>query len=193
VIEQSGAVWTVGHSRHEVDQFLKLLEAHGIDVIVDVRTAPYSRMAPQFNRESLRSVLLEAGIQYLHLGAELGGRPSEDHMYDERGHVFYNLVADTDLFKIGIERLLEGIKRFRAAVMCSEGDPSGCHRTLLVGRVLQQHGVIVRNVLPDGSEELLDDLNRDALVSTLFGEEEREWKSAVSVRQESQQSDSSSS
>lgn len=185
-------VWTIGHSKHEIDTFLSLLKVNQIEVLVDVRTSPYSRMAPQFNQSTLVAALEQSGIKYLHLGAELGGRPEADHMYDEKGHVFYNLVADTEIFQNGIQRLIEGINLFRVAVMCSEGNPAGCHRTLLVGRVLQQFQVKVINILPDGKLEELPDLNMNSIEQTLFGDiaEVKEWKSAVSVRQATQQKDS---
>ena len=186
------SVWTIGHSKHESQALLDLLQANNIQVLVDVRTAPYSKMAPQFNQAALSSSLTDAGIRYLHMGKELGGRPDGDHMYDENGYVFYNLVAETELFSSGIDRLIEGIEKFRVAIMCSEGNPDGCHRTLLVGRVLQQHGVKVLNILPNGETNELQDLNGSRSEQTLFGEEVevKEWKSAVSVRQATQPKDS---
>ncbi len=190
--QSSRSVWTIGHSKHESQALLDLLQANGIQVLVDVRTAPYSKMAPQFNQAALSNSLSEAGIRYLHMGKELGGRPDGDHMYDERGYVFYNLVAETELFSSGIDRLIEGIEKFRVAIMCSEGNPDGCHRTLLVGRVLQQNGIKVINIFPNGEIKELQNLNEIKSEQTLFGDEleVKEWKSAVSVRQAIQQKDS---
>jgi uncharacterized protein (DUF488 family) len=79
----SRSVWTIGHSKHEAQALLDLLQANGIQVLVDVRTAPYSKMAPQFNQAALSNSLSEAGIRYLHMGNELGGRPDGDQMYDD--------------------------------------------------------------------------------------------------------------
>jgi uncharacterized protein (DUF488 family) len=94
------------------------------------------------------------------------------------------MMAETEEFKSGIIRLVKGMERFRIAIMCSEGSPDKCHRTLLVGRVLQQMGHKVVNILPDGTCEEQDDLNAPSVQQSLFGEPEvKSWRSAVSVRQ----------
>ena len=184
-------VWTIGHSRHELDRFFELLKENQITALVDVRTIPMSKMAPQFNEAALRVALSSVGINYIPMGKELGGRPNEDYMYDKDGRVFYNRLAESDLFKSGIERIEKGCCQFNIAIMCSEGKPEGCHRHLLVGRVLNRLGYEVLNILVDGSvksfNELTPETNQFSLIE--FGEEES-WKSALPVRQESPQSDS---
>jgi uncharacterized protein (DUF488 family) len=177
-------VWTIGHSKHEIAEFLEITSSFKIEVIVDVRTSPFSKMAPQFNKEQLGSALAKSGIDYLHMGASLGGRPTQEDFYDSQGHVFYDMMAGTEEFKSGIIRLVNGMERFRIAMMCSEGSPDKCHRTLLVGRVLQQMCHKVLNILPDGTCEEQDDLNAPSVQQSLFGEPEvKSWRSAVSVRQ----------
>ena len=69
------SVFTIGHSNHPAEVFLRLLLQHGIEEIVDVRSSPHSRYNPQFNRKALQAVLAEAGVGYVFMGAELGGRP----------------------------------------------------------------------------------------------------------------------
>ncbi len=130
------AVYSIGHSRHPLERFLELLRLHGIDVVVDVRSAPYSRHAPHMSGRNLRGSLAAVGIRYLYLGGELGGRPEEDELYDPEGHVLYGRVASTRFFAAGLERLLDEAGRARVAIMCAEEDPAGCHRRLLVGRAL---------------------------------------------------------
>lgn len=184
-------VWTIGHSKHEIDQFLELLKENQITALVDVRTIPMSKMAPQFNETALRATLSKVGINYIPMGKELGGRPNEDDFYDKDGRVFYNRLAESDLFKSGVERIERGCGQFNIAIMCSEGKPEGCHRHLLLGRVLNGLGFEVMNILADGSiksfSELMPETNQFSLIE--FGEEES-WKSVLPVRQESQQSDS---
>jgi len=183
-------VWTIGHSRHEFGEFAKLLEQNSIEVVVDVRTIPSSKMAPQFNEIALRKALEERNLEYIFMGKELGGRPDGAHMYDEKGHVLYNKLAESDLFNAGIERLLNGISKYRVAIMCSEGKPEGCHRHLLISRVLQESNVEVFHILTDGSliayQELAKEDNQIALIELEGGEP---WKSVLSVRQVSQQND----
>ncbi len=145
-------VYTIGHSTHNLEVFIELLQRHGIDAVADVRSIPYSRVAPQFNRETLKQALQLHGIRYVFLGQELGGRPRDPSCY-ENGQVNYERVAQTALFRRGIERLLRGAERYRIALMCAEKDPLNCHRTLLVAKVLHERGVDVRHILADGRLE----------------------------------------
>lgn len=190
-VENRKPIWTIGHSKHEIDRFIEILSQNQISAVVDVRTIPMSKMAPQFNEAALRAALAKVEINYISMGKELGGRPSEDEMYDGDGRVYYNRLAESDLFKSGIERIEKGCSHFNIAIMCSEGKPEGCHRHLLVGRVLNALGFEVLNILVDGSiksfSELTPETNQFSLIE--FGEEES-WKSVLPVRQESPQSDS---
>ena len=131
---------SIGHSTQSLEDLVALLQQHRIEVVGDVRTSPFSRFNPQFNRRDLQLGLNEAGIQYVFLGAELGGRPDGDEFYDPDSHVLYGRMAETPEFKAGLSRLLDGTKRFRVAMMCSEEDPVECHRFLLITRVLHGEG-----------------------------------------------------
>lgn len=152
----SGHVFSVGHSNHTIDHFLKLLQSHQVSAIADVRSAPYSRFAPQFSKEALRQALREAGIQYVFLGNELGVRSTDPSCY-ERGRVRYDRLAQTDLFQAGMDRLVQGIERESVAIMCTEKDPLDCHRTLLVARALVRRDFAVDHILADGSVESYED------------------------------------
>src|SRR5689334_22649084 len=88
-VTPSSALFTVGHSNHSLEDFLKLLSRHAIEVLVDTRSHPYSQYVTHFNREELTAALKHAGIKYLYLGRELGGRPDEDEYFDVEGHVLY--------------------------------------------------------------------------------------------------------
>jgi uncharacterized protein (DUF488 family) len=145
------AVWTIGHSTHPVDTLVELLRGQRTEMLADVRSAPYSRHNPQFRKEKLRASVEEARLRYVWLGAELGGRPPEPEFYDAKGHARYDLVAETERFQAGLERLLTGAGSYRVAIMCSEEDPARCHRRLLVTRALVARGVEVRHIRGDGS------------------------------------------
>lgn len=175
--------WTIGHSRHEFDVFANLLGNYDIDVVVDVRSVPMSRMAPQFNQVSLKKSLASVGVDYVFMGPELGGRPDDDEMYDEKGFVLYNRVAESKLFLEGMQRLHQGLANHRVAIMCSEGSPEGCHRHLLIGRVLASEGVEVVNILNDGSSLSYTEMVGDYRQGVFFELDGCEpWKSALSVR-----------
>ena len=146
-------IYTIGHSKHPIDRFIALLQPHGIDALADVRSTPYSRFNPQFNKEKLQTALAAAGIRYVFLGEELGARTKDPSCYEEEGRVSYARLAQTEPFRKGIERLLTGMQQHRIAIMCAEREPLECHRTILVSRELERAGVPVTHILHDGSLE----------------------------------------
>jgi uncharacterized protein (DUF488 family) len=145
-------LFTIGHSTHTVAEFLALLRQHGISAVGDVRSRPYSRQNPHFNREEMERFLRQAGIAYMFLGNELGARSQDPSCY-ERGRVRYDRLARTELFRRGLGRVREGMERCRLALMCAEKEPLECHRTILVSRHLDALGVEVRHILADGALE----------------------------------------
>lgn len=154
-------VYTIGHSNQTETQFLDTLKQHGIEILVDVRSAPYSRFTPHFNRESLRLHLKEAGIQYAYAGKKLGGRPDDPGCYLQRvipepgadylNEVDYLAVEQRDWYQEGIQRLLDLAARQRTVVMCSEENPEICHRHHLIARTLLNQGVEVRHIRRNGA------------------------------------------
>lgn len=145
-------LFTIGHSTHSLERFLELLAVYGITAVADVRSSPYSRYNPQFNRETLQKELKRKGLQYVFLGRELGPRSDDPACYIE-GKVQYNLLAGTDLFRKGLERLKKGMESFRIALMCAEKDPVTCHRAILICRHLRGNGLKISHILEDGSLE----------------------------------------
>ena len=145
-------ILTIGHSTHPQKRFIALLLQHGITALCDVRSKPYSRVNPQFNREELKESLRERCIKYVFLGKELGAR-SEDPMCYENGKVQYDRLAHTDLFRRGLERVQNGMKEYRLALMCAEKEPLECHRTILIARHLADLGLDVQHIHADGRLE----------------------------------------
>lgn len=152
----NNTVFTIGHSNHPIDAFISLLRQHGITALGDVRSSPFSRFHPQFNKDALERVVKANGIRYVFLGKELGAR-SEDRSCYENGRVQYSRLARTELFKKGIDRVLSGSQEFRVALMCAEKEPLECHRTLLVGRALVDIGTDVQHIHADGHLEMYGD------------------------------------
>jgi uncharacterized protein (DUF488 family) len=145
-------LFTIGHSIHSVERFVDLLKMHGVTALCDVRSSPYSRYTPQFNREPLKDELARQQIIYLYLGAELGPRSSDPTCY-ENGKVQYNRLAGKEIFQQGLGRLRKGMTTYRIALMCAEKDPLTCHRMLLICRNLRGDDVVIRHILEDGSLE----------------------------------------
>jgi uncharacterized protein (DUF488 family) len=172
---------TVGHSSHPLDRFLALLHGHGVEVLIDVRSSPYSRFAPQYNREAMKAALARQGIRYGFLGRELGGRPEGERFYDDEGHVLYGRVAASPLFAAGLARLERGLDRYCVAIMCSEEDPTHCHRRLLVTRVLLDREVDVVHVRGDGRVQRDGELGAFGQGDIFNGFEENAWRSTRSV------------
>ncbi|MYG28501.1 MAG: DUF488 domain-containing protein [Boseongicola sp. SB0677_bin_26] len=148
----ANTVYTVGHSTHPIRYFLELLSAHSITALVDVRSSPYSRFNPQFNREDLKKRTRENRMKYVFLGEELGARSDDPDCYVD-GRVDYHRLAATEVFKSGIARVAKGSEDFTIAIMCAEKEPLECHRTILVARHLIEQGMSVMHILADGSLE----------------------------------------
>lgn len=163
------AIFTIGHSDHSPEAFLDLLRRHGIETVADVRSAPFSRRFPVFNKESLRGVLAKSGIAYVFLGKELGARPADPSRYRD-GRADYELISRSEAFRNGIERLLEEASCTRIALLCAEKEPLRCHRCILAGRVLAEQGQEVVHILADGSAERHEESMRRLL--ELYGKAE---------------------
>lgn len=165
IVTRPQTVFTVGHSTHSIERFIKLLREAGITAIADVRSVPYSRHLPHFNRPGLKRSLNEAGIAYVFLGRELGARPDDRSCY--RGQVAeYDLIARSAAFQAGLDRVVKGSHRYRIALMCAEKEPLDCHRTILVGRHLVGRGVHLVHIHADGRLEPHADTERRLLKKT---------------------------
>jgi len=142
---QSHEVFTIGHSTLSVLAFVELLQANNVTAVADVRSTPYSRFNPGFNRENLKKELQTVGLGYVFMGKELGGRPS-DPAHFTNGRASYVRMAQSEEFQQGLKRILDGRSTHRIALMCAEGDPLTCHRTLLVARALAERSVPVVHI-----------------------------------------------
>lgn len=144
----SATVYTVGHSNHELDVFLDILREHDIQVVIDVRSSPYSHYVPQANRETLARALQFAGIEYRWRGQNLGGKP--------HGSVGdYDEIRESQGFRDGLAELVDLVTDRKTTIMCSEGDHRKCHRHKLITPALLEQDLRVVHILPDGA--LLDE------------------------------------
>jgi uncharacterized protein (DUF488 family) len=128
-------VWTIGHSNRPLAELINMLQAHGVDLLADVRTVPRSRHNPQFNREALPEPLAAAGIGYLHMPA-LGGlrHPRKDSVNTGWRNLSFRGYADymqTPEFSQALEELMKAAETHRVAIMCAESVPWRCHRSLI--------------------------------------------------------------
>ena len=145
-------ILTIGHSTHALGAFVALLKRHEVLKLGDVRSAPYSRYNPHFNRESLARSLAASGLEYGYFGAELGGR-SDDPSCFENGRIRYDRLKETQSFQQGLKRVIHDAADGRVVLMCAEKEPLECHRTLLLAPAFQARGVAVDHILANGELE----------------------------------------
>ena len=155
---------TLGHSTHPIERFIALLNGAGATAVADVRSSPYSRYSPQYSKDALRNALSGAGIAYTFLGKEFGARSPDPSCY-RSGKVQYQRLAQSTSFKEGIQRVSEGLKKFRIAFVCAERDPIECHRALLVARAFSERGTSVAHIHSDGMLESQSSLESRLLVA----------------------------
>ncbi|URZ07527.1 DUF488 domain-containing protein [Clostridium felsineum] len=145
-------IYTIGHSTYNIDYFIELLKRNNINCIIDVRSTPYSKYGPQYNRETLKKTLNGIGIYYIFMGKEFGARRDNKELYAKEGYLDFEKTRFDQDFKDGVVRVKNGIgKGYRIAFMCTEKDPFDCHRCILVAREFKDMGLDVKNILSDGS------------------------------------------
>lgn len=170
---------------------MELLERYEIELLVDIRTSPFSRFSRHFSQDPLRNAIQGAGLKYLFLGKELGGKPKNPEFYDQDGHIDYARIAASEPFSEGIDMLISACEKFRCAIMCSEENPVDCHRRRLVGRVLVKQAVGLKHIRGNGELQLERELCEDekSLADeiqqlTLFSQPapEKPWRSSRPVK-----------
>jgi uncharacterized protein (DUF488 family) len=142
-------IFTIGHSTRSIDQFIRLLTAHGVERLVDIRTIPKSRHNPQFGRDQLVHALRRAGIRYTHAPG-LGGlrhprRDSPNTGWRNSGFRGYADYMQTPAFSRHLDRCLDLAKSARIALMCAEAVPWRCHRSLVADALIVR-GVAVSEI-----------------------------------------------
>jgi uncharacterized protein (DUF488 family) len=142
-------VFTIGHSRHHPEFFIRLLADAGVDLLIDVRSTPASRFAPWSGAKALPRLLAAADMDYLYLGDALGGKPRGQGMWTD-GRPDGDKIRRAPGFEAAIERIVALAESRRPALMCAEADPNRCHRTSLLAPALAARGVSVVHLLADG-------------------------------------------
>jgi uncharacterized protein (DUF488 family) len=150
------AIFTIGHSTHPIDEFVHLLQTHGVEQLIDIRTVPRSRTNPQFNRDTLPNSLQAAGIGYLHMPA-LGGlrharADSPNTAWRNASFRGYADYIQTREFAAAISILIELAGGRQVAIMCAEAVPWRCHRSL-VADALSARGIPVEDILSAGRRQ----------------------------------------
>jgi uncharacterized protein (DUF488 family) len=169
-------IFTIGHSNHDITGFINLLLANKIELVIDVRSAPYSKIYPHFNRNTLKVSLTKNSIEYLFLGDSVGGRSNNIEDYS-KGRIIYKKIAEKEEYISSIYLIISLSSEHKTVLMCSEKEPLECHRTLLVSRSIEMLKVKILHIHRDGQIEsqsdaiqrLLKIWNLDS--PSLFGED----------------------
>jgi uncharacterized protein (DUF488 family) len=149
-MEYQQIIWTIGHSTRSIEDFIEMLQAFKIEVLVDVRSFPGSRRFPQFNKENLTDSLMTNRIEYIHI-LRLGGRrtPKKDSKNTGWKHEAFRGYADymeTEYFRKGIGELIEIAEKRKTAIMCSEAAWWRCHRSM-ISDYLKLKGWMVMHIM----------------------------------------------
>lgn len=186
-------LYSIGHGHKTLDEFLSELVSFNIKYLIDVRSTPYSKWSPDFNQESLKKFLSINNIVYGYMGDIIGGRPLNNNCYDEEGYFDYKKMADIPTFKEGLKRLVNANNLSdRVAIMCSESDPSLCHRSKLIGRELYyKYNINMIHILTRDKTiseiEIINKLAYKGFVGGLFNDNNNEppyFKSIKSYKEE---------
>jgi uncharacterized protein (DUF488 family) len=165
-------IFTIGHSNRSLDEIIEIFKKYKIQLVADVRSSPYSRYVPQYNREKFHLSLENSGISYWYAGDHLGGRPKDQTCYkcgkipDTKANyldiVDYEEVAKREWYKIEIDHLISKAKIITTVIMCSEEDPNRCHRHHLIAKTLLKQKITIWHIRGKGSleEAKLDEENK---------------------------------
>ena len=140
-------LFTIGYSWIDINEFPSILHKYNINVIVDVRSVPYSQRFPDFNRESLKNILKRNKINYIFMGKEFGARRNESDVYHD-GVVDFSRVFQSKLFLEGVKRVEKGLKDgYTISFLCSEKDPLDCHRTIMISQYFSKIGLKICHII----------------------------------------------
>ncbi len=167
-------IYSIGHGNKDIEEFVAELKAFGIQYLLDIRSKPFSKWSPQYNKNELKYDLDSNNIKYVFLGDTLGGLPDDRSCYNSDGKVAYELIKDKDFFKQSLQRLVTANKkRINIAIMCSESKPEECHRSKLIGEELLKNNISVKHIISKTviktQEAVINELTKGKGTIDIFG------------------------
>ena len=152
-------IYTRGHSNYTMERLIDMLEYYNINCVVDIRGTPYSKYNIQFDKETIRYTLTNAGFVYIYMGKELAAKRIRKNSYNNEGYSNFEEVIKEEEFKRGVERLKNGCEKgYKIILLGAMQDPIRCHRSILVGRELVKNDFDVKHILDDYSIVTQDDI-----------------------------------
>jgi len=144
-------VYTIGHGRAPFAAVAEVLAGHGVATLVDVRSHPYSRHAPEFSRPVLEGLAAASGFGYRWMGDALGGRPDDPTLVDSGGALDESALLRSPRFRAGLMDLAALASGGAVALLCAEEDPGHCHRSRVIAPVLEGLGLQIVHLRHDGT------------------------------------------
>ena len=152
-------IYTIGHTNYTMERLIDMLEYYNINCVVDIRGTPYSKYNIQFDKETIRYTLTNAGFVYIYMGKELAAKRIRKNSYNNEGYSNFEEVIKEEEFKRGVERLKNGCEKgYKIILLGAMQDPIRCHRSILVGRELVKNDFDVKHILDDYSIVTQDDI-----------------------------------
>lgn len=172
---QHTTIYSIGHGNKDIEEFIAELKAFSIQYLLDIRSKPFSKWSPQYNKSELQSDLERNNIKYVFLGDTLGGLPDDRSCYNSDGKVVYELIKDKDFFKSSLQRLVTANeKKIKIAIMCSESKPEECHRSKLIGEELFKKNISIKHIISQTTiktqEAVINELTKGKGTIDIFGE-----------------------
>lgn len=157
-------IYTIGYSAFKtVEDFINILKKYNINVLVDVRSNPYSEYYFDYNKENLEKSLKKEKIFYRNYQKEFGARQTDEKFF-RNGVLDFELFRKSDIFLAGVEKIETGLKKnFIVVFMCAEKDPATCHRNIMVAKAFYDRGYNIQNILFDGTLESQEELEKRLL------------------------------
>ncbi len=157
----SNTVYTVGYSGFSFDEFCKLLKKNEIQLVIDVRSVPFSKRYPEYNRDVLKNSLAQHRIYYRNYAHEFGARQEERRFYTKDGYLDFELFSKSEAFQEGVEKLCKSMQQnYTFTLMCAEKNPLDCHRAIMVSRAFSERGYKVVHLLPRNKVITQNDFNK---------------------------------
>ena len=163
----NNTIYTIGYTGFSLTDFLHTLKENKIQVVIDVRSSPFSERYPEYNRPNLDRTLQNNGIYYRNYAEEFGAR-QENPIYFTNGYLDFNKFSKSDSFQNGVKKIRNSLeKNYIITFLCAEKDPIQCHRAILVSKAFSDLGYHVVHILPNGKRETQQDIE-DRLLAMYF-------------------------
>ena len=159
-------VYSIGYAGFGNDSasFIDTLKHFGINVLVDVRSSPFSAYYTAYNREPLEKALLVERIYYRNYANEFGAR-QDDRSFYPNGYLDFDLFSESEAFQSGVDKILKAMDAgYTVAFMCAEKEPVTCHRAILVTRAFSKKGIPVLHILPNLQTKTQADIEEELLI-----------------------------